>query len=199
MPCMSSAVSKAHCYHYHGHETRCDGPGPVLMLCFGFGQLILSQLPSLQHMAWVSIVAAVMSGTYSSIAFGLAVAELVSTRQVKGGLLGVVAHAHLRPVDRAFKSLQALGNVAFAYTFAEILIEVQVCSNNFILVACTKKIDPEMMLAIYFCCIHLIDRLEALNRLSYFIKLKHDVHKGYSMMLHMEQHNCIFFMCYRTH
>ncbi|XP_078182114.1 amino acid permease 8-like [Carex rostrata] len=120
-----NAVSKAHCYHYHGHETRCDGPGPVLMLCFGFGQLILSQLPSLQHMAWVSIVAAVMSGTYSSIAFGLAVVELVSTRQVKGGLLGVVAHAHLRPVDRAFKSLQALGNVAFAYTFAEILIEVQ--------------------------------------------------------------------------
>lgn len=123
---MSSAVSKAHCYHDNGHDTRCDGPGPILMLCFGFGQLVLSQLPSLQHMAWVSIVAAIMSATYSSIAFGLAVLELVSNRQIKGGLLGVVAHDQLKPADKAFKSLQALGNVAFAYTFAEILIEVQV-------------------------------------------------------------------------
>jgi Transmembrane amino acid transporter protein len=126
-------VSKAHCYHNNGHDTRCDGPGPILMLCFGFGQLLLSQLPSLQHMAWVSIVAAIMSATYSTISLGLSVAELVKSRQLKGGLLGIVAQEHLTSADKAFKSLQALGNVAFAYTFAEILIEVQVYFFNFIL------------------------------------------------------------------
>ncbi|KAJ4747806.1 amino acid permease 1 [Rhynchospora pubera] len=120
-----NAVSKAHCYHDNGHDNECEGPGPILMLSFGFLQLLLSQLPSMNHMAWVSIVAAIMSGTYSSIAFGLSVTELVQTREVKGGLFGVLGNVNLAPTTRAFKSLQAIGNVAFAYTFAEILIEVQ--------------------------------------------------------------------------
>lgn len=47
------------------------------MIIFGVIQIIFSQIPDFDQIWWLSIVAAVMSFTYSSIGLGLAVAQVV--------------------------------------------------------------------------------------------------------------------------
>jgi uncharacterized protein involved in cysteine biosynthesis len=47
------------------------------MLLFGLIQIVMSQIPDFHNMEWLSIVAAIMSFTYSSIGFGLSFAKVI--------------------------------------------------------------------------------------------------------------------------
>jgi hypothetical protein len=47
------------------------------MLLFGLIQIVVSQIPDFHNMEWLSIVAALMSFTYSFIGFGLGVAKVI--------------------------------------------------------------------------------------------------------------------------
>ena len=47
------------------------------MLLFGAVQVVMSQIPDFHNMEWVSVVAALMSFTYSFIGFGLGFAKVV--------------------------------------------------------------------------------------------------------------------------
>lgn len=47
------------------------------MLLFGAAQLVLSFIPNFHNMAWLSVVAAIMSFTYSSIGLGLGLAKTI--------------------------------------------------------------------------------------------------------------------------
>lgn len=47
------------------------------MLMFGVVQIVFSQIPDFHEMAWLSVVAAIMSFTYSSIGFVLGVAKVI--------------------------------------------------------------------------------------------------------------------------
>ena len=47
------------------------------MILFGLVQIVMSFIPDLHNMAWVSIVAALMSFTYASIGLGLGVATVI--------------------------------------------------------------------------------------------------------------------------
>jgi thiamine transporter ThiT len=49
----------------------------LYMLLFGAAQLVLSFIPNFHNMAWISVVAAIMSFTYSSIGFGLGLAKTI--------------------------------------------------------------------------------------------------------------------------
>ena len=124
---MESAIGQSDCFHRNGHGAHCDVSGTVLMLVFSVVQVVLSQFPSLEHITWMSVVAAVMSFAYSFIGLGLSVGQWVSHGGGLGGRIqGAVA---LSSTKKLWNVLLALGNIAFAYTFAEVLIEIQVCDS----------------------------------------------------------------------
>ncbi|KAG1328182.1 putative Amino acid permease 2 [Cocos nucifera] len=65
---------------------------------------------------------AVMSFAYSFIGLGLCISQWASNGEFRGGPAVAGAASSSK---RAWNSLLALGNIAFAYTFAEVLIEIQ--------------------------------------------------------------------------
>lgn len=73
------AIKKANCYHEEGHGAPCGSQGEehLYMLLFGAAQLLLSFIPNLHNMAWLSVVAAIMSFTYASIGLGLGLAKTI--------------------------------------------------------------------------------------------------------------------------
>ncbi|CAL9122558.1 Amino acid permease [Musa troglodytarum] len=116
------AVKRANCFHRNGHSARCDASGSTFMVVFGLFQLVLSQFPSLENITWLSVVAVATSFCYSFIGLGLCVGKWASHGEFRGTLGGTTTAA---PSEKAFNVLLALGNVAFAYTFADVLIEIQ--------------------------------------------------------------------------
>ncbi|KAG8073725.1 hypothetical protein GUJ93_ZPchr0006g44684 [Zizania palustris] len=95
----------------------------MLMQVFNIVQVVLSQFLGLEHITWMSIVAAVMSFAYSFIALGLSVAEWVSHGgHPNGKILGATVVSSSK---KLWNILLALGNIALAYTFVEVLIEIQ--------------------------------------------------------------------------
>lgn len=49
------------------------------MLLFGLVQIFMSQIPNFHDMAWLSVVAAIMSFAYSTIGLGLGCAKVIGT------------------------------------------------------------------------------------------------------------------------
>ena len=52
-----------------------------------------------------------------------------ANRGVQGSLTGISIGV-VTPMDKVWRSLQAFGDIAFAYSFSNILIEIQVSSNH---------------------------------------------------------------------
>lgn len=46
------------------------------MIIFGIAEIVFSQIPDFDQISWLSIVAAVMSFTYSTIGLGLGIAKV---------------------------------------------------------------------------------------------------------------------------
>ncbi|KAG9456988.1 hypothetical protein H6P81_001496 [Aristolochia fimbriata] len=120
------AVKRSNCFHKYGRKAPCGVSGNQFMIIFGLIELLLSQLPSLENITWLSVVAAAMSFGYFFIGLCLCFAKLVSHGGIRGSLFGVMSgSSDLSSATRTWNVLQALGNIAFAYTFAEVLIEIQ--------------------------------------------------------------------------
>ena len=75
-PC-NRALKKAGCFHDRGHNAPCRISGNLYLIIFGLLELILSQLPSLEEISWLSVVATIMSFVYSSIGLGLSIEKTV--------------------------------------------------------------------------------------------------------------------------
>nr|CAB3487345.1 unnamed protein product [Digitaria exilis] len=116
------AILKANCYHDHGHDAPCNYGGSYYMLVFGAAQLLLSFIPDFHDMAWLSVVAAVMSFSYAFIGLGLGVATTISNGRIKGSITGVQMRT---PVQKVWRVSQAIGDIAFAYPYSLILLEIQ--------------------------------------------------------------------------
>uniref|UniRef100_A0A3N7H9Y5 Amino acid transporter transmembrane domain-containing protein n=2 Tax=Populus trichocarpa TaxID=3694 RepID=A0A3N7H9Y5_POPTR len=116
------AIQKSNCYHKEGHEATCEYGGSLYMLLFGVVQVVLSQVPDFHNLQWLSIVAAIMSVSYASIGFALGFAQVIANGFVKGGIAGVSAY---RAADKVWNVSQALGDIAFAYPYPLILLEIQ--------------------------------------------------------------------------
>ncbi|CAM8946302.1 unnamed protein product [Rhodiola kirilowii] len=121
------AVNRSNCFHSHGHQDLCLRSNYPYMITFGAIQLVLSQIPNFHELSWLSIVAAVMSFAYSSIGLGLSVATVIEggSPKPRTTLTGTVVGVDVTSADKVWKTFQALGNIAFAYTFSNILIEIQ--------------------------------------------------------------------------
>jgi len=121
------AVWKANCFHARGHDAHaCRSSSVPYMIAFGAVQVVFSQIPNFDQIKWLSIVASVMSFTYSGIGLGLAVAQTVANGAFRGTLTGVAVGAGgLTVTQKVWHTMQSLGNIAFAYSFSNVLIEIQ--------------------------------------------------------------------------
>ena len=71
------AIRRAGCFHTHGHGDPCKSSSTPYMILFGVVQILFSQIPDFDEIWWLSIVAAVMSFTYSSIGLSLGIAQTI--------------------------------------------------------------------------------------------------------------------------
>uniref|UniRef100_A0A0E0DJH0 Amino acid transporter transmembrane domain-containing protein n=1 Tax=Oryza meridionalis TaxID=40149 RepID=A0A0E0DJH0_9ORYZ len=117
------AIKRANCYHREGRDAPCDSNGEhFYMLLFGAAQLMLSFIPNFHKMAWLSVVAAIMSFAYSTIGLGLGLAKTIGDGTVKGNIAGV---AMATPMQKVWRVAQAIGDIAFAYPYTIVLLEIQ--------------------------------------------------------------------------
>ncbi|KAM6552470.1 hypothetical protein CsatB_013232 [Cannabis sativa] len=116
------AIMKSNCYHDKGHKAPCSYGTTMYMVLFGVVEIFMSQIPDFHNMAWLSIVAAIMSFAYAFIGFGLGFATVIENGQIHGTLTGVPAS---NTANKLFLVFQALGDIAFAYPYALILLEIQ--------------------------------------------------------------------------
>ncbi|PKI54694.1 hypothetical protein CRG98_024894, partial [Punica granatum] len=116
------AIQKSNCYHREGHKALCEYEDTSYMLLFGVLQIVLSQAPNFHNIKWLSFVAAVMSFTYSFIGLALGLAKVIGHGYVLGTIGGVSASS---AVEKAWLISQALGDIAFAYPYSIVLIEIQ--------------------------------------------------------------------------
>ncbi|CAL5392367.1 unnamed protein product [Camellia sinensis] len=117
------AIQKSNCYHKEGHKAACEyGSTSNYMLLFGIVQALMSQIPNFRNTEWLSIVAAAMSFSYASIGSVLGLAKVIGDGSIKGSIGGVPASTTTKKV---WLVAQALGDIAFAFPFSVILIEIQ--------------------------------------------------------------------------
>lgn len=116
------AIQKANCYHREGHSASCSYSDTSYMLMFGAVQVVMSQIPNFHNMEWLSATAAAMSFTYSSIGLGLGIAKVIENGTIMGGIAGVTASSLS---EKIYLALQALGDIAFAYPYSIIVLEIQ--------------------------------------------------------------------------
>ncbi|CAN1239977.1 Amino acid permease 2 [Linum grandiflorum] len=120
------AVKRSNCHHKdkNGGPESCQVNANPFIIGFGILEIFLSQIPDFDQLWWLSIVAAVMSFTYSGIGLGLGIAKVAENRAIKGTSTGVSVGT-ITEMQKLWRSFQALGNIAFAYSYSIILIEIQ--------------------------------------------------------------------------
>ncbi|XP_037494483.1 probable amino acid permease 7 [Jatropha curcas] len=107
---------------YFVESSACAYGDNFFMLVFGLVQIIVSQIPDIHSIEWLSVVAAIMSFAYSSIGFGLGFAKVLENGRIKGSITGVPT---ANVADKLWLAFLALGDIAFAYPYSLILLEIQ--------------------------------------------------------------------------
>ncbi|PKI35690.1 probable amino acid permease 7 [Punica granatum] len=116
------AILQSNCYHREGHNAPCEYSDSVYMLLFGLVQIVMSQIPDFHNMGWLSVVAAIMSFSYASIGFGLGLAKVIENGRMKGSIAGVT---YTSLTSKLWTSFEAIGDIAYAYPYAVIVLEIQ--------------------------------------------------------------------------
>lgn len=120
------AIKRSNCFHAHGPSSPCAASSNPYMIIFGISQILLSQIPDFDQISWLSAVAAVMSFTYSFIGLLLGALQVASNGgRIKGSLTGVAVGPGITETQKIWRSFQAFGDIAFAYSYSIILIEIQ--------------------------------------------------------------------------
>ncbi|KAM7518758.1 hypothetical protein LguiB_017720 [Lonicera macranthoides] len=120
------AIKRSNCFHEHKSQGKelCKVSSNPYMIMFGAAEIIFSQIPDFDQISWLSIVAAVMSFTYSSIGLTLGIVKVAETGKIRGSLTGI-SIGTVTQTQKIWRSFQALGDIAFAYSYSLILIEIQ--------------------------------------------------------------------------
>ncbi|CAA0808746.1 Probable amino acid permease 7 [Striga hermonthica] len=116
------AILKSNCYHEQGHDAPCEYGGSFFMLLFGAVQVVFSQIPDLHNLQWLSIIAAIMSFAYTFIGLALGFAKVLENGEVRGDFGGV---STATAAQKVWLSSQAVGDIAFAFTYNIILLDIQ--------------------------------------------------------------------------
>ncbi|KAL0287315.1 UNVERIFIED_CONTAM: putative amino acid permease 7 [Sesamum calycinum] len=139
------AILKSNCYHKEGHDAPCEYGDSLFILLFGVVQVVFSQIPDFHNMEWLSIFAAFMSFGYTFIGLALGFAKVVgivlsflmardfifsntpnlhgSWRWTDQGNFGGVPTTTV--AQKVWLSSQAIGDIAFAFTYNIILLDIE--------------------------------------------------------------------------
>ncbi|KAM7279883.1 hypothetical protein ACFE04_007017 [Oxalis oulophora] len=125
------AVVRSNCFHKHGHDFDCNTSNYTFMAIFAAIQIFLCQIPNFHKLSWLSTIAAIMSFMYAFIGIGLSIAKVAGAHvaddiPVTTTLTGTVIGIDVTASQKVLKTFQALGNIAFAYTYSVVIIEIQV-------------------------------------------------------------------------
>ncbi|GLT56915.1 hypothetical protein SLA2020_299270 [Shorea laevis] len=118
------AIKRSNCFHESDGKNPCHMNIKPYIIAFGIAEIIFSQIPDFDQLWWLSIVAAVMSLTYSTIGLGLGIAKVAETGKIMGSLTGI-SISTVTQTQKIWRSFRALGDIAFAYPYSLILIEIQ--------------------------------------------------------------------------
>ncbi|KAL8130997.1 hypothetical protein AgCh_007065 [Apium graveolens] len=122
------AVKRSNCFHdkgTHDHKLCSDSSYPFMSV-FAIIQIILSQIPNFHKLSWLSILAAVMSFAYSSIGLGLSIAKVVGAGpHPRTTLTGTTVGVDVTGSEKIWRTFQSIGDIAFAYNYSTVLIEIQ--------------------------------------------------------------------------
>ncbi|CAI8619169.1 unnamed protein product [Vicia faba] len=119
-----AAIKKSNCFHESKDKDPCHMSSNQFMIVFGVTEIFLSQIPDFDQIWWLSSVAAVMSFTYSIIGLALGIVKVAENGTIMGSLTGISIGA-VSETEKIWKTSQALGDIAFAYSYAVVLIEIQ--------------------------------------------------------------------------
>lgn len=125
-----TAIKKSNCFHASRGKDECHMSTNTYMIIFGIVEILFSQIPDFDQVWWLSIVAAVMSFTYSTVGLSLGIAKVAENGSFRGSLMGIsigtaTKAGTVTPTQKIWRNLQALGDIAFAYSYSIILIEIQ--------------------------------------------------------------------------
>ncbi|KAK7318414.1 hypothetical protein RJT34_03114 [Clitoria ternatea] len=118
------AIKRSNCFHESGGKNPCHMSSNKYTLIFGATEILLSQIPDFDQIWWLSTVAAIMSFTYSIIGLALGISKVAETGTFLGSLTGI-SIGPVTQTQKIWRTSQALGDIAFAYSYAVVLIEIQ--------------------------------------------------------------------------
>ncbi|XP_004503904.1 amino acid permease 4-like [Cicer arietinum] len=119
-----TAIKRSNCFHQSGGKNPCHMSSNQYMIIFGITEIFLSQIPDFDQIWWLSSVAAIMSFTYSIIGLALGIAKVAENGSIMGSLTGI-SIGTVSETQKIWRTSQALGDIAFAYSYAVVLIEIQ--------------------------------------------------------------------------
>ncbi|XP_058742801.1 probable amino acid permease 7 [Vicia villosa] len=104
------------------NEATSEFADAFYMLLFGILQIVLSQIPNLHDLNWLSVVAAITSFAYCFIGMGLSIMQIMENGYAKGSIEGISTSSG---TQKLWLISQALGDVSFSYPFSTIMMEIQ--------------------------------------------------------------------------
>lgn len=116
------AIQQSNCYHREGHDAQCSYDLTYFMFMFGAFEIVLSLIPDIHDLEWLSILSAAMSFFYSFIGFSLGFAKVVSNGTIKGNIRGVSMPSMY---GKTLRIAQALGDTAYSFSYSIILLPIQ--------------------------------------------------------------------------
>ncbi|CAN6721633.1 unnamed protein product [Malus baccata var. baccata] len=115
------AIQKSNCHRKHGSDDPCKFSNIPHVIAFGIVEILLSQLPNFHKLSWLSKLAAIMSFGYAFIGTGLSISKIIAGHGGKTSLAGV----DLPLSEKIWRMFAAAGDIAFACSYALVLLDVQ--------------------------------------------------------------------------
>ncbi|KAK2445088.1 amino acid permease [Trifolium repens] len=122
-------IQKSICHHKSGGKDPCQTSANIHMISFGVIEIFFSQISEFHNTWFLSVIAAVMSFAYSIIGVFLAISLVAKNGTFKGTITGGSSGTE-STINKVWGIFQALGDIAFAYSYSQILIEIQDTIKN---------------------------------------------------------------------
>ncbi|KAL3498391.1 hypothetical protein ACH5RR_041123 [Cinchona calisaya] len=120
-----AAIKRSYCFHRHGHSVGCHTSNNPFMITFGIIQIFISQIPNFHELSVLSLITTTVCFLHASIGLGLSIAKVIGGPHVQTSLIGAPIGEDMSRMDKIWSTFTALGNLAFAYAFSDVLIEIQ--------------------------------------------------------------------------
>ncbi|KAJ6433682.1 hypothetical protein OIU84_017389 [Salix udensis] len=121
----AATMKRSTCFHEKGPSAKCGVSGISYMLAFGALEILLSQFPNLEKVTFLSVIATLTSLAYALIALCLSIPKFSIQHEAKGTIMVAMAGEGLATSTKIWRVFQALGNIAFSYTYSMLLLEIQ--------------------------------------------------------------------------